>query len=148
MEVNVETKDPMVTHIANIGEKDPDYCELIQHISGKVKEIGNNSKYQDCIALIPFLSVTEVGDGKLIVVHDDKEILLPVDGRASLVETLHGTHMATETMVRSAKGKFTWPGLKKDLHAKYRGCSECLLFSKDKIDKSDQVPEALVNLYP
>merc|ERR1711895_230836 len=39
MEVNVETKDPMVTHIASIGEQDPDYCELIDHISGKVKEI-------------------------------------------------------------------------------------------------------------
>ena len=82
------------------------------------------------------------------MVHDDKEILVPVDGRSTLVETLHGTHMATDTMVRAAKGKFMWPGLKKDLHAKYRGCSECLLFSKDKIDKSDQVPESLLNLYP
>ena len=120
--------DPIVTHIANIGEQDPDYCELIDHISGKVKEIGKNSAYQDCKALIPFLSVTEVGEGKLIVVLNDNELFIPVDGRAPLVDVLHGTHMATETMVRSAKGKFTWPGLKRDLHAKYRGCSECLLF--------------------
>ena len=119
--MNVETKDPMVTHIASIGEQDPDYCELIQHISGKVKEVGHNSKYQDCKALIPFLSVTEVGEGKLLVVHDDKDILIPIDGRASLVETLHGTHMATETMVRSAKGKFMWPGLKKGSSCKIQG---------------------------
>ena len=84
----------------------------------------------------------------MVVVHDDKEILVPVEGRRTLVDALHSTHMATDTMVQAFKGKFMWPGLKNDLHTRYRGCADCLLYSKDKIDKSDQVPESLLSLYP
>ena len=43
VEVNIETRDPMVTKIADLGKQDPDYVELVNHISGKVKELGNNS---------------------------------------------------------------------------------------------------------
>ena len=98
--------------------------------------------------MIPYLSVAEVEDGKMIVVVNDSVILIPVEGRAPLVDLLHGTHMATETMIRSAKGKFTWPGIREDLHDRYKSCSQCLLWSKEKIDKPDQTPEALINLYP
>ena len=33
IEANVAMKDPVVVHLAEMGEADPDYCELVQHIS-------------------------------------------------------------------------------------------------------------------
>ena len=57
-----------------------------------------------------------MGDGKQIVVHNNTEVLVPVDGRKELIEALHSTHMATDTMLRASKGKFLWPDLKNDLN--------------------------------
>ena len=121
VESNVATKDPMVINLAEMGETDPGYCELIQQISGNIRKIGKDSDYLNCKPLLPFLSTAEVGNGKQIVVHNDTEILVPVNGRKELVDTLQSTHMATDTMVRASKGKFLWPGMKNDLHKKYKG---------------------------
>ena len=141
-------KDPMVVHLATLGEQDPDYCELIKQITGHITHLGKDSYYRDCKPMLPFLSTEVVAGGKQIVVHNDTEVLVPVNGRKELVNTLHSTHMSTETMLRATKKKFIWPNMKKDLNEKYKGCTECLLYSKDKVDKNDQVPEALTSLYP
>ena len=70
------------------------------------KNLGQGSKYLDCKPLLAFLSTAEVGDGKQIVVHNNTEVLVPVDGRKELIEALHSTHMATDTMLRATKGNF------------------------------------------
>ena len=96
----------MVIHLAEMGESDPGYCELIQQISGDIRKLGKDSEYLNCKPLLPFLSIAEVGEGKKIVVHNNTEILVPVNGRKHLIDILHSTHMATETMVRASRGKF------------------------------------------
>ena len=148
IESGIATKDPLVIHLAEEGEADPGYCALIGQITGSLKTIGNDSAYFDCKPLFPFLSVEDVGEGKKVIVHNGNEILVPIKGRKKLVETLHSTHMATDTMVRASKGKFLWPGIKSDLHERYKNCGECLMYSKEKIDKPDQVPESLTSLFP
>ena len=106
IEANVATKDPLVVHLAEMGEADPDYSELVQQISGKIKNLGQGSRYLDCKPLLPFLSTAEVGDGKQIVVHSNTEVLVPMEGCKELIEVLHSTHMATDTMLRASKGKY------------------------------------------
>ena len=56
--------------------------------------------------------------------------------------------MKTVKMIRSAKGKFIWPGMKTDLGIKYKECNECLMHSKENIDKPDQQPDSLISLFP
>ena len=85
--------------------------------------------------------MSDLGGGKKIIIHNSHEVLVPVKERKHLMDLLHSTHMATDTMIRSAKGKFIWPGLKNDLGKKYKECNECLMHSKEKIDKPDQQPE-------
>ena len=48
VESGVETKDPMVAHLAEVGESDPGYCELIRQITGEIRKIGKDSEYVDC----------------------------------------------------------------------------------------------------
>ena len=55
--------------------------------------------------------------------------------------------------IKNIKNSVTTPDnilntVKKELNEKYRGCQECILFSKDKVDKYNQTPEALTSLYP
>ena len=51
VESGIETKDPTVAHLAEVGESDPGYCELIGQISGDIGHIGKDSEYVDCKSL-------------------------------------------------------------------------------------------------
>ena len=42
-----------------------------------------------------------------------------------MVDTLHLTHAADQSMLESAKDRIYWPGLRKQLHVKYQTCKEC-----------------------
>ena len=134
IESGIETKDPLVANLADAGESDPEYSELMKLISGEIKSIGKDSSYTDCKSILPFLSVSDLGNGKKIIVKNSHEVLIPVNERKNLVDLLHSTHMSADTMIRSAKGSFTWPGLKNDLGKKYQECNECLFHAKQKID--------------
>ena len=79
---------------------------------------------------------------------DAHEVLIPINERKKLIEILHSTHMSGDAMFRMAKGSFTWPNLKSDLGNKYKNCEECLVNSRQKIDKPDQIPEDLTALFP
>ena len=145
VESGVETQDPLVVKLAEAGEADPDYVNLIKFISS---DISNDSSYSDCKSILPFLSVTELEGGKLIVVKDSHEVLVPKAERKKLVDSLHFTHMSADSMLKMAKGSIVWPGLKNDLGIKYKHCEACLVNAKQKIDKPDQIPQDLTSLFP
>ena len=69
----------------------------------------------DCQPLLPLLSISTLDGGKKIIVHNSHEVLVPDKEIKSQINQLHSTHMATETMIRLAKGKFIWPGMKTDI---------------------------------
>ena len=48
VEAGIETQDHLVVSLAESGEADPEYTELLKFITGEVKKIGNNSSYTDC----------------------------------------------------------------------------------------------------
>ena len=64
------------------------------------------------------------------------------------LDIMHSTELSGDSMFRMSKGKFTWPNLKSDLRNKYKSCEECLVNSRNKIDKNDHIPEDLTVLFP
>ena len=100
--------------LAESGESDPEYTELLKFINGEVNGISKDSPYLDCKSLIPFNSVTDLGEGKRIITKDSLEVLVPFAGRKRLLDILHSTHFSWDSMFRMSMGKFTWPDLKSD----------------------------------
>ena len=94
METDAETKDPLVLSLADSGENDSDYTELLKFIIGEVNGINKDSSYMDCKPLIPFLSVTDLGGGKRIITKDSLEVLIPVAEIKRLLNLLHSTHLS------------------------------------------------------
>ena len=74
-----------------------------------------DSVYSDCKPLMPFLLVTTLVGGKMIVAKDLNKVLVPKSERKKLVDFLHLTHMFADSMLRISKGSFCWPIMKLDL---------------------------------
>src|SRR5215469_4658303 len=54
-------------------------------------------------------------------------ILIPSEGRKSLLRELHSCHMGSTRMKQLARGYFWWPGLDEDIEQISASCSFCLL---------------------
>ena len=54
-----------------------------------------------------------------IVVRDSLEVLIPNNMKDEVIAKLHETHLATESMLRLAKDKFFWTGMRKQIMRKY-----------------------------
>ena len=96
----------MVLKLAEAGESDNDYVQLIKFICGEENKLSKDSEYADCKALIPFLSVETLDGGQMLVVRDGHEVLVPEAARKNLVDTMHFTHLSTDGMLRMSKGSF------------------------------------------
>ena len=54
---------------------------------------------------------------------DGSEVLIPKAARKNLINVLHLTHLAVDSMLLQCKSRIFWPGMKKDLEACYRDCT-------------------------
>ena len=77
---------------------------------------------------------------------DGLEVLIPKAARKNLINVLHLTHLAVDSMLLQCKSRIFWPGMKKDLEACYR---ECALHKNSKPKKKNEVnfSDLLENYY-
>ena len=54
------------------------------------------------------LSTVEVHDGLFLAVYDEEIIILPDVLQLETVDILHESHLGIESMLRLARGSFTW----------------------------------------
>ena len=71
------------------------------------------------------LSIQVINSGRKIVMRDSLEVLIPNNMQDEIIEKLHETHLATESMMRLAKDKFFWTGMRKEIMRKYKECIDC-----------------------
>ena len=70
------------------------------------------------------LQVVEMSTGDRLLCKGEA-VYVPASLRTQMVDTLHLTHAADQSMLESAKNRIYWPGLRKQLHVKYQTCKEC-----------------------
>ena len=70
------------------------------------------------------LRVVEMSTGDRLLCKGEA-VYVPASLRTQMVDTLHLTHAADQSMLESAKNRIYWPGLRKQLHVKYQTCKEC-----------------------
>ena len=81
---------------------------------------------------------------------DGSEVLIPKAARKNLINVLHLTHLAVDSMLLQCKSRIFWPGMKKDLEACYIECQECALHRNSKPQKKNEVnfSDLFENFYP
>ena len=73
---------------------------------------------------LPNLGLQTITRGKLIV-KNGNNILIPKEARASILKELHSTHLGTEMMKNTFRGRFFWSRIIEDVersHHEYEGC--------------------------
>ena len=65
------------------------------------------------------MSFVTLDAGTPLIMKDEIEILIPLSQRKQIVDTLHCSHSAADSMIIQCKRKIFWPGMKTSLQKKY-----------------------------
>ena len=77
-------------------------------------------------------------------------VYVPNGKRDSMMNTLHLTHRAPESMLACANDRVYWPSMCKHLNQKYQTCKECSMLRISKTRPSNEVSQRdlFANFYP
>ena len=133
-------EDPLVLKIGEHGSEYAEYVDMMNCLETEdynfaLDELKNISKYKTD------LSVINLENGRVIIVRNGCEILIPKPIRERMLSTLHFTHYSWEKMLKKAQGRIFWPGLRNDLKAKYENCPECHRNKNSKAQAPNKVSQ-------
>ena len=96
---------------------DPNYIEMMNHIENATDfdDIPTDYELKQLKEFMDRMSVINLDAGTQLIVKDESEILIPKNLRKQMLETLHFTHSAAESMIRQCKRKIFLPGMKKSV---------------------------------
>ena len=83
--------------------------------------------------------MVELDSGEHLVVRDGTEVLIPKSARKDVINTLHLTFSATNTMVLQTKSRLFWPGIRSDLDTFHNQCQECAWNRNSKPQKKNEI---------
>ena len=64
-------------------------------------------------------------------------VYVPRSEREGMMNTLHLTHGAPESMLACTKDRVYWPNMRKHVHLRYQECKECGMFRISKTRPSN-----------
>ena len=119
-------EDPLVLNMAQVGSLDTSYLEMMKLVEDRVqpKNLPMESELKQIEGSLSELRVVEMSTGDRLLCKGEA-VYVPASLRTQMVDTLHLTHAADQSMLESAKNRIYWPGLRKQLHVKYQTCKEC-----------------------
>ena len=123
----LDIRDPLVERLAEIGGRDFDYINLLQNMENRTeyKHLPEDSELRLIRDSLPCFGIVELDSGERLVVRDGTEVLIPKSARKDVINTLHLTFSATNTMVLQTKSRLFWPGIRSDLDTFHNQCQEC-----------------------
>ena len=137
----LETDDPLVVNIADLGNLDVEYLSMMNAIENKVesKDLQSDSELRQISGCRDQISLVEMEKGTRLIVKNETEILIPKSMRAEMMRVLHLSHSGDVSMLLQAKNKIFWPGMRKDLKKVYDSCQDCAENKTSKANESNEV---------
>ena len=101
----LEKEDPLVLKIAKKANMDPDYFVMMNYKENDTDfdDIAPKCELKQMIEFMDRMAIVTLDAGTRLIVRDESEILIPVNQRKQMQETLHFTHSAAESMIRHCK---------------------------------------------
>ena len=101
----VETEDPLVAQLVEIGAKDPEYIDMLKAVQEANFDVPKESESKKIKDHKESLSIVTLESGHKLIIRNDSEILDPMKAREKMCQTLHFTHYSDEMMMKQAKDK-------------------------------------------
>ena len=101
---------------------DPDYIEMMNYIENNtdLNDISLNCELKQMGEFMDRMSIVALDAGTRLIVKDGTEVLMiPMKKSKQIIDTLHFSHSAADSMIIQCKRKIFWPGMKKSLQKKY-----------------------------
>ena len=92
--------DPECIEMMNYIESDTDFDDIAPDC-----ELKQMKEFMDRISLVT------LDGGNCLIVKDETEILIPRGQRKQIIETLHFSHSAADSMILQCKRKIYWLGI-------------------------------------
>ena len=123
----LEKEDPLVMKIAEEANMDLEYIEMMNHIEldTDFDDIAPDCELKQMKEFRDRMSLVTLDGGNRLIVKDKTEIQIPRGQRNQIIETLHFSHSAADSMILQCKRKIYWPGIKQALKKKYEECEAC-----------------------
>ena len=123
----MEKNDPLVQRIAEEANLDYEYVEMLNYIEGDTdfKDIDTNCELKLMKDDLPHMSVITLDSGNRLIVKNESEILIPKSQRKQMMDILHFSHAAGQSMYTQCKGKIFWHNMCRSLQKKYEECNPC-----------------------
>ena len=98
----VQVRDPMVIKLGEIGSLDLGYLEMLNCVENGVesKDIPDDCELKVIEGQLSRLGIETLSNGTRLIVRDGREILVPKEERAKMLDILHYDHTAGDTMLR------------------------------------------------
>jgi hypothetical protein len=123
----LEVLDPMVVELAEMGARDPAYVDMLNAVENgvKPKELAHDSELKRIEGSLAELGLVTLPDGNRLIVKNGCEVLIPSSERKRMLEIIHLDHMSDQVMIRQAKERIFWPGMRKQIKETYDHCQSC-----------------------
>ena len=123
----MEKSNPLVQKIAEDANLDPEYIEMMNYIKTDTyfNDVAPDFELKQMKESRDRMSLATLDGGNRLIVKDETEILIPREQRKQMIETLHFSHWAADSMILQCKCKIYWPGIKQALQKKYEECEAC-----------------------
>ena len=120
----VETEDPLVAKLAEIGAEVPEYIDMLKAVQEENFDVPKESELKKIKDHKQSLSIVILKSDHKLIIRNDSEILVPRKAREKMCRTLHFTHHSEEMMMKQAKDKVFWPSMRGELRNVYDTCHE------------------------
>ena len=123
----MEKSDPLVQNITEEANLDYEYVEMLNYIEGDTdfKDIDTNCELRLMKEDLPHMSVITLDSGNRLIVKNESKILIPKCLRKQMMDILHFSLAAAQSMITQCRGKIFWPSMCRSLQKKYEECNPC-----------------------
>ena len=116
-------KDPKITKLEEIAEKDEEYSTLIETFKNRTKINDIKDPHHPAQAYKKEWHNISL-DGKLLILKN--RIVVPKSARKFILDKLHISHPGINRMMKSARDRYYWPFMGNDISQKIESCEKCL----------------------
>ena len=118
----MEKSDPLVQKITEEANLDYEYAEMLNYIEGDTyfSDIDTNCELKMMKDDLPHMSVITLDSGNRVIVKNESEILIPKSLGKQMMDILHFSHAAGQSMYTQCKGNIFWHNMRRSFKRNMR----------------------------
>ena len=106
--------------------QDADYISMVEALRKDMNQLNISHPLRALAGVKDQLSSIEDEEGKVLLVVDNKKIVVPEGERSKLLSLLHKPHQGFQKTLKEARSLYFWPGMSGMIKQMCQACETCL----------------------